>query len=161
MVDYYPKNTDFNSNKKIYEKIFEKDENLGLKFKKLLQNLDTKTILCDLVYISGTSSDLIDLNDSLSFLRYLNKDYKDNNYKFKQTLYDHFKIVRQTMKNDFIHRHVHIFRKLSGHIPQGGDENTPYDENNIKDQISMDKILPRFKRLGTPTPKQFNKAFHV
>lgn len=161
MIDYYPPNTDFTSNKKIYEKVFEFDESLGLKMKSLLQNTDTKTMNCELVFISATGSDKINVNDQLSFLKYLNEYYKAHNYKFNKAIYETYKDVKEIMKNDFIDKYTVAFRKLSGYIPLNGDEYSPYDENNLKDVISLDKILPQFKRIGIETPQQFNKAFNV
>lgn len=161
MIDYYPSNTDFNSNKRIYEKVYEFDESLGLKMKSLLQSMDTKSMNCELVFISATGSDSTNVNDSLSFLRYLNHYFNTNNQIFDQTIYNTYKIVKQSMKDDFIAKHVHVFRDLSGYIPLNGNKYTPYDENNFKDYISMEKILPQFKRIGISTPQQFHKAFNV
>lgn len=161
MIDYYPSNTDFNSNKRIYEKVFEYDESLGLKMKSLLQSMDTKSMNCELVFISATGSDSTNVNDSLSFLRYLNNYFDNNNREFKQTIYETFKVVKQSMKDDFINKYINIYRDLSGYIPMNGDKYTPYDENSISEYTSMEKILPQFKRIGISTPQQFHKAFNV
>lgn len=162
IIDMNPENTDFETNKRLYERLKNINSSFADKLKSFLAQKDNKTMNCDLIHISATASDSTSVNDSLSFIRFLNKFFDEKGFEYSEHHYQVYKYVKDKLR-PFFEDNAKLFRTLAYNMStELSDESyLPFDPENDLDVLKMDTILPSFNRFGKISNKQFQKAFFV
>lgn len=162
IIDMQPEYTEFESNKRLYERL----KNINLKFadklKTFLDQSNNKSMNCDLIHISATASDSTSVNDSLSFLRFVNNFFDEKGFEYSENHYQVYKYVKDKLKPIF-ENNAKLYRTLAYNMSTklSSESYLPYDPENDLDVLKMEKILPYFNRIGKVTNKQYHKAFFV
>lgn len=159
MIDEFPSNSSYKENSRIVEKIKEVNPPFAKKLADVINYSKSGLSFCGITHISAIGADDINVNDHISFYRFLEK------YEKEHTLISHnfpdFISEIRTIAFDFYSKSGALFSNVAYNVT---DENLikSYDPEDLKDIQAMRRILPKMHQQGLFDPKHVNKiAFRV